>query len=559
MRRSHARSRVKSSSSSKSDMDPVKFQIRSGNRASSSSLYTLTKSNSKHAKSTSLLLTVFSIAVVLGFLFVCYSILFSGGNRKGSLRYSVVIDGGSTGTRIHVFGYRIESGKPVFEFRGGNYASLKLHSGLSAYSDDPDGASLSLTELVEFAKGKIPKGMWKETEVRLMATAGMRLLELSVQEKILQVTRRVLKSSGFMFRDEWASVISGSDEGVYAWVVANFALGSLGGDPLKTTGIVELGGASAQVTFVSSEPMPPEFSRTISFGNVSYNLYSHSFLHFGQNAAHEKLWGSLVSKDQNSAVESTRQGIFTDPCAPKGYNLDTNTQKQHLSGFLAEESRFSASLQAGGNYSECRSAALTILQEGNEKCSYQHCSIGSTFTPKLQGRFLATENFFYTSKFFGLGEKSWLSHMISAGERFCGEDWSKLRVKDPSLDEEDLLRYCFSSAYIVSLLHDTLGVPLDDDERVRFANQAGDNIPLDWALGAFILQTAAEISQLTGGSSNLHWFYALFGNDSNTLRYLIGIPILITVLVYLVSKWRKPQLKTIYDLEKGRYIVTRIR
>lgn len=39
----------------------------------------------------------------------------------------------------------------------------------------------------------------------------------------------------------------GSDEGVYAWVVANYALGSLGGDPLQTTGIAELGGASAQV------------------------------------------------------------------------------------------------------------------------------------------------------------------------------------------------------------------------------------------------------------------------------------------------------------------------
>lgn len=39
----------------------------------------------------------------------------------------------------------------------------------------------------------------------------------------------------------------GSDEGMYAWVVANYALGSLGGDPLRTTGIIELGGASAQV------------------------------------------------------------------------------------------------------------------------------------------------------------------------------------------------------------------------------------------------------------------------------------------------------------------------
>lgn len=37
-----------------------------------------------------------------------------------------------------------------------------------------------------------------------------------------------------------------------------------------------------QVTFVSSEPIPPEFSRTVKFGNMTYSLYSHSFLHFGQ-------------------------------------------------------------------------------------------------------------------------------------------------------------------------------------------------------------------------------------------------------------------------------------
>lgn len=39
----------------------------------------------------------------------------------------------------------------------------------------------------------------------------------------------------------------GSDVGIYAWATANYALGSLGGNPLQTTGIVELGGASAQV------------------------------------------------------------------------------------------------------------------------------------------------------------------------------------------------------------------------------------------------------------------------------------------------------------------------
>lgn len=44
--------------------------------------------------------------------------------------------------------------------------------------------------------------------------------------------------------------IAGFEEGIYAWVVANYAMGTLGGNPKDTTGIVELGGASAQVSFL---------------------------------------------------------------------------------------------------------------------------------------------------------------------------------------------------------------------------------------------------------------------------------------------------------------------
>ncbi|VVA91283.1 unnamed protein product [Arabis nemorensis] len=490
MQRSHARSSLKH----KPEMDHLNVHARPGQRSSPSS--SIAKPKSKPTKSI-ILLIIASVAIALGLLSACYSILLSGRNRRSSPRYSVVIDGGSSGTRVHVFGHRIESGKPVFDFGGGNYASLKLSPGLSAYGDNPDGASVSVTELVEFAKGRVPKGMLKESDIRLMATAGMRLLEANVQEQILEVTRRVLRSSGFKFRDEWASVISGSDEGIYAWVVANHALGSLGGDPLQTTGIVELGGASAQVTFVSSEYVPPEFSRTISYGNVSYNLYSHSFLHFGQDAAHEKLLESL----HNSAANSTEEGIVTDPCTPKGYILDKNSHKD-LSGFLTEESRFTSSVQAAGNFSKCRSAAFAMLQEGKEKCPYKHCSIGSTFTPNLQGSFLATENFVHTSKFFGLGEKDWLSEMILAGKRFCGEDWSKLKAKYPTFKDENLLRYCFSSAYILSMLHDSLGFDLDD-ERIGFADKEGEDIPLDWALGAFILNTVTATSDYSGKSRKI--------------------------------------------------------
>ncbi|KAB1208056.1 putative apyrase 6 [Morella rubra] len=462
---------------------------------------------------------------------------------------------------------------------------MRVNPGLSSFADDAYGAGASLKELLDFGKGRVPREHWGQTEIRLMATAGLRLLEPKLQDRILESCRQVLRSSGFKFRDEWASTITGSDEGIYAWVVANYALGTLGGDPLQTTGIIELGGASAQVTFVSSESIPPEFSQAIRFGNTTYNLYSHSLLHFGQNVAFDSLREALVSGDLNLGIikekwmsrgagwgyffklsaltkmdseslvlpkvtESVQKGIVIDPCAPKGYSHNVESWKLSP-GSLEEKNRYLATLHSEGNFSECRSAALMLLQKGKEKCSYQSCYIGSTFIPKLQGKFLATENFFYTSKFFNLGPRAFLSELMMAGQQFCGEDWSKLKKKYHSLEEEDLLRYCFSSAYIVALLHDSLGVSLDD-ERIGVANQVG-NIPLDWALGAFILHSAANLDL-----EHPSWIANIISGESPTLLSIIAISVVLMFAAWSVSKWRKPQLKTIYDLEKGRYIVTRI-
>lgn len=70
-----------------------------------------------------------------------------------------------------------------------------------------------------------------------------------------------------------------------------------------------------------------------------------------------------------AAANSTGEGIVTDPCVPRGYILDKSSQKDS-SGFIAEESRFKASLQAAGNFSKCRSATFAMLQEGKGKKHY---------------------------------------------------------------------------------------------------------------------------------------------------------------------------------------------
>ncbi|KAI7737421.1 hypothetical protein M8C21_001612 [Ambrosia artemisiifolia] len=302
--------------------------------------------------------------VALAFVFVFVMLCCVYMNLCGSVekRYGIVIDGGSTGSRIHVFEYAVGDGGPVFDFGGKNgLNSMRVGPGLSAFVEDLNGAGESVLELLEFAKRRVPRGNWGETEVRLMATGGLRMLDLSVQERILEACREVLRSSGFAFRDDWASVISGPDEGVYAWVVANYALGTLGGDPHETTGIIELGGASAQVTFFSNESIPPEFSQVVEFGNVSYSLYSHSLLEFGQNVAYDLIRGSNLAKVSN--VESLGSKEPMDPCSPKGYKHNSIIENFSLSSLVEKKEQLST-LRATGNFSECRSASLTLLQKG---------------------------------------------------------------------------------------------------------------------------------------------------------------------------------------------------
>ncbi|GFZ14397.1 GDA1/CD39 nucleoside phosphatase family protein [Actinidia rufa] len=380
MRRSNARTLGRK-------MDSIKLHFRQ-NSPRRSNLFSRNLKNAINTTKSNIL--IFALITVTLALF-CYVFVPSTVYRNPAKRkFRIVIDGGSTGTRIHVFEYVIRVGVLSFDYGENGLGSMRVNPGLSSFTQDPEGAGGSLVELVQFGKKRVPKEYWGETEIRLMATAGMRMLDLGVQVRILESCRKFLRNSGFKFQDDWASVISGSNEGVYAWVAANYALGTFGGDPLNTTGIIELGGASAQlaadhgeiayphrrttrglsehrrglsvskqishshsprrrltvgsafptrlgrvsdelprkkrrfavlreirhhfarflqlsselrilsdsipypgggnepgrqplgVTFVSSELIPSEFSHIVKIGNITYNLYSHSLLQFGQ-------------------------------------------------------------------------------------------------------------------------------------------------------------------------------------------------------------------------------------------------------------------------------------
>jgi apyrase len=117
--------------------------------------------------------------------------------RSATPRYSFIIDAGNTGSCVHVIAYRVGPGwgaPPRLDWA--RTASLKAHTGLLSFAEDPAGAGLSLAPLVDFAWRRVPPESWADTELRLMAMAGLRLLDAAVAESVLESCRDVLRQYG---------------------------------------------------------------------------------------------------------------------------------------------------------------------------------------------------------------------------------------------------------------------------------------------------------------------------------------------------------------------------
>jgi hypothetical protein len=140
-------------------------------------------------------------------------------------RYALMVDAGSTGSRIHVYRFRIcASAIPKLEHESFH----SLQPGLSSYASDPRGAAESLRPLLQAAVDEIPAEERGCTPISVKATAGLRLLGERESAEIVGEVERSL-------RDEWpfsvvgkpgsgegVGIMDGKDEGVYAWITINY-------------------------------------------------------------------------------------------------------------------------------------------------------------------------------------------------------------------------------------------------------------------------------------------------------------------------------------------------
>ena len=247
-----------------------------------------------------------------------------------------MIDAGSTGSRIHVYEFDVCTSPPTlikekFEM---------LEPGLSSFDTDSVSAAKSLNPLLEVAMEFVPSKAKKCTPIAVKATAGLRLLGTAKSSKILSAVRDHLeKKYPFpVVEDDGISIMSGEEEGVFAWITTNYLLGNIGtdGPKLPTAAIFDLGGGSTQIVFEptyspNEKMIDGEHKYDLKFGGKNYTLYQFSHLAYGLKEGRNKINSVLVEKAlKNGEIkegDNERTHTLLSPCLPPKTNATNEVVK----------------------------------------------------------------------------------------------------------------------------------------------------------------------------------------------------------------------------------------
>ncbi|NWH22077.1 ENTP1 diphosphohydrolase, partial [Grus americana] len=417
-----------------------------------------------------------------------------------NIKYGIVLDAGSSHTNLYVYEWPAEKENDTGVVQQVEVCKVE-GPGISGYSHDTEKAGPSLTQCLRQAEEVIPSKQHQETPVYLGATAGMRLLSLenkSAADKVLSSVEKTLRSAPFNFQG--ARIISGQEEGAYGWITINYLLGNFkqvlyqqsGWTKLlhslksisETSGALDLGGASTQITFVPNEISSGSPDNLLYFRlyGKAYQVYTHSFLCYGKDQALQQ----KLARDLQASTSICNFSLL-DPCFHKGYQRTINISdlfKTPCTSAKKKEFPFSQLyLQGGGDYQTCRRNIQKLFNKTS--CPYSSCSFNGIYLPPLQGDFGAFSAFYFVMNFLNLTSEQSpvaLDKVASAIQSFCARPWHEVKTVYHQIKEKYLSEYCFSGAYIISLLENGYEFTEENWQTIHFLGKIGSS-DAGWTLG----------------------------------------------------------------------------
>ena len=338
-----------------------------------------------------------------------------------------IIDAGSSGSRLYFYSYQhtSKSSLPVLQL----LSSHKVTPGLASFADSSQTIPSYLVKLIN---DKNLTNSEKTADFYLLATAGMRLIPVNQQHLILSEVKKYLYThTNFQVKE--VATIPGKLEGVFDWLAINYWNRSL--QPNKTVGVLDLGGASAEIAFATKDQNNKNIYKII-VGNTAYRLYSQSNLGLGEDQA--------------------RHQFINDPhCFPLAYPLPNTST-------------------ADGDYAKCLMDIRPLITD------IHHVMIRLPPIPKSKS-FIAVSGYFYTTKALAIKSVPSIASFNQAAAQLCRTNWlSLLETHDR---DKYLSMHCFNAALISSLL--TKGYGFNAHWQIMAHKLINGHDP-DWTAGAAI-------------------------------------------------------------------------
>uniref|UniRef100_H2QVW4 nucleoside-triphosphate phosphatase n=2 Tax=Homininae TaxID=207598 RepID=H2QVW4_PANTR len=442
-----------------------------------------------------------------------------------NVNYGIVVDCGSSGSRVFVYCWPRHNGNPrdlldIRQMRDKNRKPvvMKIKPGISEFATSPEKVSDYISPLLNFAAEHVPRAKHKETPLYILCTAGMRILPESQQKAILEdLLTDIPVHFDFLFSDSHAEVISGKQEGVYAWIGINFVLGrfehiedddeavvevnipgSESSEAIvrkRTAGILDMGGVSTQIAYEvpKTEEVAKNLLAEFNLGcdvhqtEHVYRVYVATFLGFGGNAARQRyedrIFANTIQKNRLLGKQTglTPDMPYLDPCLP----LDIKDEIQQNGQTIY--------LRGTGDFDLCRETIQPFMNKTNET----QTSLNGVYQPPIHfqnSEFYGFSEFYYcTEDVLRMGGDYNAAKFTKAAKDYCATKWSILRERfDRGLyaSHADLhrLKYqCFKSAWMFEVFHRGFSFPVNY-KSLKTALQVYDK-EVQWTLGAILYRT----------------------------------------------------------------------
>jgi len=465
----------------------------------------------------------------------------------GKWRWGVILDAGSSGTRVHVYKW-LNSSKAREKANEADLYSLpklvtkpeytkKIKPGVSTFGDKPlDVGPEHLQSLLDHALNIIPEDQVKDTPIFLMATAGVRLLEPMKQKALLgEICSYAQKHTEFSLPDcdLHIQVIPGETEGLYGWIAANYLLGGFDkphdhdhGKGHHTYGFLDMGGASAQIAFAPNateaerhaEDLKLLRMRTLNGDASEYRVFTTTWLGFGVNQARDRYVKALMDASYTKEAHE-----LLDPCLPTGI-------KTTLKGKVIEDSKIDEPVLVGtGLFDECLKSTYPLLDK-DAPCADNPCLLHGQHVPAIDfdvNHFVGVSEYWHTThEVFEMAHKD-AAYDFTAYQKlvkdFCSEEWGDIEENvakgkwGKKVDAKIAQEVCFKASWLINVLHEGIGIPRIGIE--KSANPKGyngtkevekqkktkgfldpfqavnkiDGMEVSWTLGKMVLYAAGQI------------------------------------------------------------------